>query len=148
MVKRCEMTEHIRSCQFGIASCEHCRGRFMKSKMNDHKEVCELCPVPCTNNCSSRRVPRKDIESHLQNSCPLEKIRCVYHNKAKCGRTCNGQIIRKDKETHRTEPGNMVAALEYLLCKVEKQGELIKRMRPADQDDQYFVPEGFKRSRA
>ncbi len=43
----------------------------------EHTMKCEFAETSCTNNCS-RKVLRRDLESHLTNDCPRRKQKCLH----------------------------------------------------------------------
>ena len=97
--------EHvIDSCPMREVVCEFCEGEVKAREMNPHLKNCVEFPLLCPNGCSRegedgvRELKRKDIPVHLDNHCPLHKVRCSYWDHG-----CKEEMERRHTDTHERE---------------------------------------------
>ena len=98
--QRQSLNKHITSeCPCLVVSCQYCGSsgecRFIEG---EHKEHCPKFPLPCPNNCEVETIPREEMQTHLEEICPLAVIQCEYHVLG-----CEVKVIRKDLEKHKKE---------------------------------------------
>jgi len=91
-------TNHIDNCEYKLYNCEYCSSRVYKSKLDDHKLVCNKRPVECPNHCGIDTMPFIALDDHKE-VCPLELLSCPYGND--CLYDCPIRIYRKDLAEHR-----------------------------------------------
>ena len=77
-------------------SCEYCHS--YKSTYEDvtcnHWQVCDCYPIQCPNRCGET-PKRENLDSHLENRCPLTIIQCDFQYAG-----CEAKLARKDMQTH------------------------------------------------
>lgn len=93
-------------CGYVPTKCPHCRLKFLRHSLKDHKVVCPMreikcvycdeyscpaqdllghyksCPsflVPCPHGCALKTHKCKDLTHHLEKECPLHEVQCDYH---------------------------------------------------------------------
>ena len=113
-------------CPFVQLECCYCKGKFQRQFLLDHaKNTCQkrkftctscndyestfedvttnhtpICPsgvVPCPNNCGES-LQRKNVENHLNSTCPLEVVNCSFSIAG-----CEERLPRKDMPAHINE---------------------------------------------
>ena len=113
-------------CPFVQLECCYCKGKFQRQFLRDHKkDACPkrsftcvscndykstfedvitnhtpICPcrvVPCPNNCGES-LQRKNVDNHLNSSCPLEVVNCSFSFAG-----CEERLPRKDMPAHINE---------------------------------------------
>ena len=112
-------------CPFVQLECCYCKGKFQRQFLHDHeKDSCPkrpftcaccseysstfeavqhhapVCPsgvVPCPNNCGES-LQRKNVENHLNSTCPLEVVNCSFSFAG-----CEERLPRKDMPAHINE---------------------------------------------
>ena len=99
MIERQYLTSHVEiECPRRKVNCQNCHDtgehQFIEGQ---HKEECPKLPLPCPNKCEVGSVPREDMEAHRK-ECPLEMIRCEYHNVG-----CEVRMARKDIAKHKKD---------------------------------------------
>ena len=80
-------------------SCEHCHNYDSNYDyvIHNHWPVCGSFPLHCPNECGLE-LPRQDIDSHVDNECPLTTINCDFHHVG-----CTVKLPRKDIPEHLKE---------------------------------------------
>ena len=99
ILQRQYLTDHVENvCLFRMINCQYCHVmgeyQFIEGK---HKEQCPRLPLPCPNKCGMESIPLEVMEAHKK-KCPLEVIRCEYHNVGS-----EETMMRKDFEKHENE---------------------------------------------
>ena len=86
----------LKNCSMRLVACDFCNEEVRACEVNSHLEKCEhflvSCPFACT---EGVKVKRKDVPSHLANSCPLHVVNCPF---LKFG--CGVVLPRSDLEQH------------------------------------------------
>ena len=94
--RRVDMCAHKDVCPMREVTCEYCKDhRCPYKELTTHYELCPLYPVSCPNLCNVATFYRKDLESHLKDDCPLQKVDCEYHYAG-----CEACMIRKEMLDH------------------------------------------------
>jgi len=97
-MKAYELQNHEQNeCTNRMISCQYCGVELMHCQMAEHKTVCQLCMLRCPNNCG-KTVARKDMATHLSESCAHQKIDCEYLPYG-----CKIKMKRKNKSRHMAE---------------------------------------------
>ena len=92
-------THKTRDCPLRPHSCQYCNFKAdYKRIRNAHFPVCPKFPVSCPNNCTSLKMERQSIGTHLKEDCPLTKVSCFFEFAG-----CTNKIERKDEEEHAKE---------------------------------------------
>jgi len=101
-VVRGNLTEHYRNkCPLTpqMMSCPYCAVRGEKKVIEgEHKEQCPNLPLNCPNNCTTDKIPRKELAAHVDDHCPLQLVPCEYLDVG-----CVMKVVRKDIDQHLTE---------------------------------------------
>ena len=110
-IKRKDLEIHIAErCYLRPYQCEFCghkdtfiaitgRGKFpiqvsADNPYSGHQAVCHEAPLTCPNKCGSKKIKRKDMESHCS-QCPQEPVECPF---AQAG--CMKKLKRFELDTH------------------------------------------------
>ena len=75
-------------------NCGFCMSNIKVSQSCDHSKMCPNFPLKCFNGCNEERIPRKDMNFHVSELCPLAIVPCPY-KKYGCV-----DVKRKDIDTH------------------------------------------------
>ncbi len=129
MLPRHDIQSHVLTCPFRIVLCDYCGGSQPHNKLSTHLTFCKHRPVSCPNNCGQQGLQHRDLAEHLNTACPLQMIPCTYFYKAACGPSCTGTVLRQDCTEHKTDRGNMAAAIEQLMVLTERLQDENSRMR-------------------
>ena len=98
VLQRQYLSYHLKSeCPCRKVKCQYCHTyNTYKFIEGQHAINCPKYPVFCSNRCGVT-IPRKDINKH-KNTCPLEKIDCMYHALG-----CSDIILRMNQKSHNEE---------------------------------------------
>ena len=98
MMKRKNMTDHIKICPAYPMTCpNYCstEEKLTRSTLQDHIEICPAQPMTCPNHCSTKeKLTRSTLQDHLNNNCPEQFISCHM---------CSVRMKRKDMAQHITD---------------------------------------------
>lgn len=91
------MTEHQKNtCPCRPYVCTYCEYESIYEDVRtQHWPVCPNYPVKCPNKCSSKTLHRRELEKHVENECPLEKIECEFGYAG-----CKALVPRKEMAAH------------------------------------------------
>ena len=91
---------HVASeCPCRTITCQHCNISGKYQFINgQHKDDCPKLPLLCPNNCKVKTIPREEMQTHVDTSCPLAVVQCEYHAVG-----CDAKVRRGDLEKHRKE---------------------------------------------
>ena len=93
---RCETEDHVKNvCPNRLMLCDYCQSFIEICREAVHLEKCSEYQIECVNGCGSK-VKRRELASHLDTSCILSDVSCVF---AEIGCGSIG-IARKDMKTH------------------------------------------------
>ena len=86
-------THQTKQCTERPYSCQYCKdyNSTFKDVTEVHYTDCGDYPVNCHNNCQEEPLKRQELESHLENDCPLVTIDCPFKYAA-----CDANNPRKD----------------------------------------------------
>ena len=90
-----------------------------------HYPQCSKYPVACPNECREDKFERQELESHLQDQCPLTLVDCPFNYAG-----CQTQLPRKDMPEHMRET---VTHLTLLASVTHSHRQLQQSMRVKDQ---------------
>ena len=73
-------THQTEQCTGRPYSCQYCKDydSTFEEVTEVHYTECDDYPVNCPNNCQENPLKRQELESHLENDCPLETIDCPF----------------------------------------------------------------------
>ena len=123
LVQRQHLKIHMKSeCSYRDVRCVHCGlvGIYLYI-VNEHKDECPKLPISCQNGCGVTNVARDNMDEHRK-TCPLEMMKCEYHDMG-----CEGEIARKDIDDHSRE--NAEEHLIMLKCKLAKTKNEVERIQ-------------------
>ncbi|XP_022808113.1 TNF receptor-associated factor 5-like, partial [Stylophora pistillata] len=112
-VVRRDMDNHkTKECVWRKVSCEYCQESFIMKDKQQHDNVCQKVPVPCSNNCGLRNIPREKLVAHIRDDCPLTEVYCKYKNVG-----CREVFRREGTKSHLES--HMESHLNLALCGLE-----------------------------
>ena len=115
-LQRQYMPSHLtENCPKRPFSCEHCHNyeSTYDDVIHNHWPVCGSFPVHCPNKCGLE-LPRQNIDSHIDNECPLTTINCTFFQVG-----CKVKHPRKDMPEHLRE--NHLTHMSLLATSYAKQ---------------------------
>ena len=130
--QRCQLPEHkANSCNNRPFNCRYCNHKATYIKVTDeHWPVCEKYPLHCPNECGENAIERQDFPKHLDESCPLQMIKCEFSYAG-----CEVECQRRHMQTHVDE--NMKVHLSKVSCTlkstIEQQQKQIVALMSATQ---------------
>ena len=93
---RQNILDHKKTCHMREVVCTHCdMYTCFPSNLPLHHAICPSFPVQCPHSCSLRSYKRIDLKAHLRSTCPLHRVRCVYHFAG-----CEGHLLRREMPHH------------------------------------------------
>ena len=111
--KQC--TERPYSCQY----CKDYDSTFVEVT-EVHYGMCDDYPVNCPNNCQEQPLKRQELESHLENDCPLVTIDCLFKYAG-----CAAQVPRKDMPEHMKDTATHLTLLASVTHSLVKQNQAL-----------------------
>ncbi|XP_065660036.1 TNF receptor-associated factor 5-like isoform X2 [Hydra vulgaris] len=89
------LKEHMeKHCVYRSVTCQNCKQKIIFREKQIHEENCEGLPLCCVNQCGMK-IMRKEMSSHITDSCANTIIPCQYLNIG-----CKFKGMRKEHETH------------------------------------------------
>ncbi|XP_065660059.1 TNF receptor-associated factor 3-like [Hydra vulgaris] len=89
------LKEHMEKlCIYRLVTCQYCKQKIIFSEKQNHEENCKCLPLCCVNQCGMN-IMRKEMSSHITDSCANTIIPCQYLNIG-----CKFEGMRKEHETH------------------------------------------------
>ena len=120
--ERRHMKSHqTKQCMERPYSCQYCKdydSTFVEVT-EVHYTECADYPVNCPNNCQEKPLKRQELESHLENDCPLVTIDCPFQYAG-----CAAQFPRKDMPEHMKDTAThltLIASVTHSLVKENQQ---------------------------
>lgn len=96
-VPRRQLDSHREGCQHRIVACPHCTQTHTFKSASKHKSVCPMAEISCQK--CQQRILRKEVESHIETSCPEALVTCPFAAQG-CKRAT--RLCRKDYAQHQT----------------------------------------------
>ncbi|XP_065675049.1 TNF receptor-associated factor 3-like isoform X3 [Hydra vulgaris] len=94
-ILRKELSDHMETkCIYRLINCQHCNQKILSCENQIHLETCECLLLYCVNQCGMK-IFRKEISSHIIDSCANAIIPCQYYYIG-----CNFKGMRKEQDTH------------------------------------------------
>ena len=84
------------SCRFVCQYCNH-EATYIEV-MSEHWSVCDKYPAECPNNCGDEKIERQHLPKHLEETCPLQVIKCEFSYAG-----CEVECQRQHMQTHLDE---------------------------------------------
>ena len=123
-IQRQHMQDHkTKHCTKRSFSCEHCNNYESNydDVIHNHWPVCGCFPLPCPNQCGVE-LPRREVNSHVYDECPLTTITCDFLYIG-----CTTEVPRKDMPAHLRD--NLLTHMSLLAASHTKQQNEIKRQQ-------------------
>ncbi|KXJ17485.1 TNF receptor-associated factor 4 [Exaiptasia diaphana] len=96
VVERKDELKHSQEeCIWRNIQCEHCTEYYSLCLKEDHIMTCPLFPMSCTNQCNTKAIPRREMNEHIKNCCPLAVVECPYTDIG-----CNIKMKRSELQKH------------------------------------------------
>ncbi len=92
-----DLANHAKtSCPCRQVQCEHCGFLLPCDDLNTHLSLyCQHVPLPCPNSCDAAPQPRKALQTHLDEVCALQEVRCRY-----AAQGCSQRLLRREVAQH------------------------------------------------
>eukprot|EP01027_Heterolobosea_sp_BB2_P015284 GEZU01021886.1.p1 GENE.GEZU01021886.1~~GEZU01021886.1.p1 ORF type:complete len:429 (+),score=97.51 GEZU01021886.1:172-1458(+) len=97
-ILRKDLAEHVKVCPFRDVKCDFCGDIIIAKNLEDHhNNKCLEFAIACPNACGAQ-LKRKQVDSHLRDSCGLAEIDCQF-----AAHGCTAKMKRKDERAHMQE---------------------------------------------
>ncbi|KAF2075122.1 hypothetical protein CYY_003557 [Polysphondylium violaceum] len=116
MIRKKDLENHYVNCPFRPTLCKYCEKQFCFKLIDDHIENCDMKPQTCDLCLVS--IIKKDMESHLSDSCPSKLIDCPYSHFG-----CSSKFTRDNLNNHLENQTAMSQHLKFLLLQQTKKEE-------------------------
>ena len=105
-------------------SCQYCKdyNSTFKNVTEVHYGMCDDYPVNCPNNCQEQPLKRHELESHLENDCPLVTIDCPFSHAG-----CDAQFPRENMPEHMKDTATHLTLLASVTHSLVKQNQALVR---------------------
>ena len=123
---RCDVSVHqIDHCMKRPYSCGYClvHESTFEDVTDIHYFECPKYPVVCPNVCRRNSFERQDIEGHLKDDCPLEKVSCPLHYAG-----CEVELPRKDMPEHMKDTVTHLTLLANVTLSLMKENQVLKEV--------------------
>ena len=119
-----DLEEHMsQHCPLRPFSCKFCNhNATFQEIIEKHWPVCDKYPLPCPNECGKEEIERQYLKGHLEQSCPLQVIKCEFSYAG-----CGAQLQRHLMSAHMKEA--MKAHLSILAEKAPKLEAQLKQQQ-------------------
>ena len=105
-------------------SCDYCRdySSTFEDVIKFHYPQCDKYPVDCPNNCREYSFERQELESHLENDCPLVTTDCPFQYAG-----CDAQITREDMPEHMKDTATHLTLLASVTHSLVKENQALAK---------------------
>ena len=124
--ERCHISTHqTEQCTERPYSCQYCKDydSTFEEVTEVHYTECDDYPVNCPNNCQEEPPKRQELESHLENDCPLVNIDCPFQYAG-----CDAHITRADMPDHMKDNVTHLTLLASVTQSLVKENQQLKEM--------------------
>ncbi|CAI9741348.1 TNF receptor-associated factor 4-like isoform X2 [Octopus vulgaris] len=122
---RRHLSNHMKNeCHKRTVLCQYCKREFVEETLQTHQYKCPRFPVQCPNQCETAKIPREEVEVHIQERCPSVSITCAF-KEAGCKTKCQ----RFHLDSHMEE--NMKRHLSLVWELVRQQQQEIRQLKNA-----------------
>ena len=119
--RRCLEEHKSQRCPLRPFTCQYCNHKATYQEVTkEHWPVCEKHPLPCPNECGEEEIERQHLKGHLEQTCPLEVIKCEFSYAG-----CGAQLQRRLMSAHVKE--NTEAHLFLLAQEAPKLKDRVKQ---------------------
>ncbi|KAK7087666.1 TNF receptor-associated factor 4-like isoform X1 [Littorina saxatilis] len=98
------LTNHMKNeCHKRTVTCQFCDREFVYETLQTHQYQCPRFPVSCPNRCDPTKIPREEVEVHVQELCPSATANCPFKEagcKFKCARYSMDRHLEETQKTH------------------------------------------------
>eukprot|EP00794_Sanderia_malayensis_P014087 gene14087-15559_t len=150
IIPRHLLEKHLReTCPLRLVSCEFCKEKVPKSKLEIHYEDCPKYLMDCPNKCGKTNLTRKDLTKHLEKNCPLAISFCPFVF-ADCTFKGNQEEIEKHLHTEITKHVKMAGegARSLTAKNVELNKKLEVEARKVQQLEERLLLQGADLARS
>ncbi|KAK3607255.1 hypothetical protein CHS0354_002228 [Potamilus streckersoni] len=73
------LDNHMRNeCHKRTITCQYCLREFVHETLQAHLYQCPRFPVLCPNRCDPSKIPREEVDLHVQELCPSATVSCAF----------------------------------------------------------------------
>ncbi|XP_025091668.1 TNF receptor-associated factor 4-like isoform X2 [Pomacea canaliculata] len=98
------LSNHMKNeCHKRTVTCQYCDREFVYETLQTHQYQCPRFPVSCPNRCDPTKIPREEVEVHVQELCPSATTACPFKEagcKYKCPRYSMEHHLQESQNTH------------------------------------------------
>ena len=136
--QRRQLQEHkARDCLNRPFTCQYCGHEATYIKVtNEHWPICKQYPSGCPNQCGENVIERQQLPQHLQETCPLQVIKCEF-SYAGCEVECQRQYMQT--HLHSNVDGDPNVVSHILQCKIEQQQSIIEQQQSINEQQQSII---------
>ena len=126
--QRCQLEGHkVNDCPNRLFTCQYCAHKATYITVTcEHWPMCKQYPLECPNKCGEKAIERQHLPKHLEETCPLQVIKCEFSYAG-----CEVECQRQQMQTHLEE--NMKVHLNKvshtLHSKTEQQQSIIEQQQ-------------------
>ncbi|KAK3731279.1 hypothetical protein RRG08_025821 [Elysia crispata] len=99
-------SNHMRNeCHKRTVQCQFCGKDFLQETLQTHQYRCPRFPISCPNRCDPTKIPREEVEIHVQELCPSATVDCPFRDagcRHKCPRYSLDNHLEDSVKTHLT----------------------------------------------
>ncbi|KAK3084319.1 hypothetical protein FSP39_011532 [Pinctada imbricata] len=116
------LANHMRNeCHKRTVQCPYCNRDFVQETLQTHQYQCPRFPVACPNRCDPTKIPREEVEVHIQALCPSATVSCTFKEAG-----CKHKCPRFNMDKHLDN--NMKGHLQLMCDLVAKQQTQITQL--------------------
>ena len=125
-------THQTKQCTERPYSCQYCKdyNSTFKNVTEVHYGMCDDYPVKCPNNCQEQSLKQHELESHLENDCPLVTIDCPFRYAG-----CAAQFPRKDMPEHMKDTATHLTLLASVTHSLVQENQQYKQKLEAVEEE-------------
>ena len=125
---QCQLQGHkAKKCPNRPFTCLYCDHKATYITVtNKHWPICKRYPLKCPNKCGENAIERQHFPKHLEESCPLQVIKCEF-SYAGCEVECQRQHMQTHLEENVKVHLNKVS--HTLHCKAQQQQSIIDQQQ-------------------
>ncbi|XP_064612695.1 TNF receptor-associated factor 4-like isoform X2 [Liolophura sinensis] len=78
-LQRKYLKNHMKhECHKRCVTCQYCQREFVEETLQTHQYQCPRYPVMCPNRCDPTKIPREEVDYHVQDVCPSATVSCKF----------------------------------------------------------------------
>lgn len=134
--QRHQLVDHEKTeCPSRSYNCQYCSMEATYKYITEqHYCICPSYPVHCPNQCQEDKIPRSDLDTHIQNACPLRSVDCEFKWAGcmmKLKLTDLDKHLSDDHVRHTSLLAKAVRDLQRENEELKKENEVIKKVSEA-----------------